>query len=101
MGFIALVVFSFFTFIVFIFLQIFFSKKDSPWAGLILPIITFCFASVIVLGVALDNYYGLPVLPIAFASFIPTAVLLTIYAAGRGNQNRRRALEKMSAQDLE
>lgn len=101
MSFITLLVFVLITFIVFIFLQIFLSKKDNRGAGLILPIITFCFALVVVLSIALDNYYGLPVLPIASASFIPTAVLLTIYAASRGNQNRRRALEKMSAQDLE
>ncbi len=101
MGLIALLAFMLFVFVAFIFLQIFLSKKENKYVGLILPIMTFCFSLITVLSIALDNYYGLPVVPIAFASFIPTAVLLAIYSACRGKRNRQHALEKMSAQDLE
>jgi len=98
---IVLLIFILIVFAGFIALQIFLSKKENKWVGLILPIITFCFSLIIVLSVALDNYYGLPVVLIAFVFFIPTAVLLTIYAACRGKRKRQRALEKMSVQDLE
>ena len=98
---ISILIFSLIVFAGLIILQIFLSKRDNKWVGLILPIITFLFSLVIVLSVALDNYYGLPVLPIAFTFFIPPVVLLTIYVACRGKHNERRALEKMSVQGLE
>ncbi len=66
-----------------VFLQVFFSEKDNKWAGFILPIITFCFAFLIVLTVAFDNYYGLSLPAIAFIFFFPTAILLTIHVAYR------------------
>jgi len=100
MGLYGLLALIFLIFIAFIFLQIFLSKKDNKWVGLILPIITFCFSLIIVLSIALDNYYGLPVVPIAFALFVPTAVLIAIYISYRGKRNKQRALEKMSVQDL-
>lgn len=101
MTFLALAVFALIIFAGFVLLQIYFSKTDHKWVGLVLPIITFCFALPAVLAVTFDRYYGLPVLPYALAFFTPTAVLLAIYAAGRGKRTKRRALEKMSAQDLE
>jgi predicted permease len=101
MGIITLLAFVFFVFLAFIFLQTFLSKKTNKWVGLILPIITFCFSSIIVLSIALDNYYGLLVVPIAFALFVPTAVLVAIYIACRDKRNKQRALEKVSVQDLE
>ena len=35
-----------------VFLQIFLSKKESKWLGLILPFLTFCFSLVAVAGIA-------------------------------------------------
>jgi CHASE2 domain-containing sensor protein len=101
MGLIILLIFAFLIFIAFIFLQIFLSNKDNKLLGLILPVITFLFSLVIVSSIAFDNYYGLPIVPIAFALFIPTIILFALYAACRGKKNKRRALEKMSIQDLD
>jgi len=107
--------------------QIFLSKKESKWAGLILPIISFGISLLAALSVLLfsvdtgtmtqtvngeiveqtvtqinDSSSIIVGAVIAFAySNIPTGVLLAIYAACRGKRNRQRALEKMSVQDLE
>ena len=108
-------------------LQVFLSKKESKWAGLILPIISFCISLMVFFGVLLFT-----VMPgtktttvngeiveqatqqisttssiIASAVYvfllcnIPTGVLLAIHTACRGKRNRQRALDKMSVQDLE
>jgi hypothetical protein len=105
--------------------QVFLSRKESKWPGLILPIISF--------GISLVAVGGLTFFPTAGATLtengevieqvttqtaeissvamtvittfllcnISTAVLLIIYAACRGTRKRRRELEKMSVQDLE
>jgi len=101
MGLIALLIFVLTAFFGLIALQIFLAKLDNIWVGLILPIITFGFSLIIVLSIALDNYYGLPVIPIALAFFTPTVIMLAIYIACKGKRNKQRALEKMSVQDLE
>jgi cytochrome bd-type quinol oxidase subunit 1 len=110
-----------------IWLQIFLSKKESKWAGLILPIITFGISLTALLGGLLFSARtGITTTTVngeiieqttkqianmssiigsAICIFIlyniPTAVLLAIYAACRGKRNRQRALDKMSVQDLE
>jgi glucan phosphoethanolaminetransferase (alkaline phosphatase superfamily) len=107
-------------------LQVFLSKKESKWAGLILPIISFCISLLTVLGIiffsahtgttttTVDgevfeqtvNLFSPTASIIASAAIvfllynIPTVVLILIYQACRGKQKRQRALEKMSAQDL-
>ena len=109
-------------------LQIFLSKKESKWSGLILPIIAFCFSLFIIMSIALFaivpgtgevsqdgviiEQFILPPLMNASEAItviainfllcnIPTAILLAIYAACRDKYNRQRALDKMSVQDLE
>jgi len=116
-------------------LQIFLSKKESKWPGLILPCISFGISVLAVLGILLFSavtgtgatmgttlivdgeiveqiehtvtQISSPGTVIATAVYvfllynIPTAVLIAIYAACRGKRNRKRALEKMSVQDLE
>ena len=87
-----------------IWLQIFLSKKDSKWAGLILPIITFCVSLIFVLNVAATNDVSTVIVTIVSAFLlgnIPTAVLLVIYAVCRGKRKKQRELDKMSVQDLE
>lgn len=101
MGLIALLIFVIIVFFGLIALQILLAKQDNVWIGLILPIITFGFSLIIVLGIVLDNYYGLPVIPIALALFTPTIIMLVIFVSGRGKRTKQRSLEKMSAQDLE
>lgn len=109
-----------------IWLQIFLSKKESKWAGLILPFISFGISLMPLLGVLLfsankgtmttavngeiveqtteqiasiSSIIGSSVY-IFILYNIPTVILLVIYAACRGKRNRQRALEKMSVQDL-
>lgn len=108
-------------------LQIFLSKKESKWAGLILPIISFSISLMVLLGVVVFSAVtGTTTLTengeiveqtvtqigdmstiIASSVYIfmlyniPTAILLVIYAACRGKHKRQRDLEKMSVQDLE
>ncbi len=108
-------------------LQIFLSKKENKWAGLILPFVSFGVSIMALLGVLLfsahmgtmtttvngeivaqtteqiasmSSIIGSAVY-IFILHNIPTAILLAIYAACRGKRHRQRALEKMSVQDLE
>ena len=84
-------------------LQIFLSRRQSRWPGLVLPGVTVLYSLLMVLGVAAFNG-GLPWGPILACLIfgnIPTLVLLAIYFACRGKYRRRRALDKMNAQDLE
>lgn len=113
-----------------IFLQIFLSKMEGKWMGLILPIITLAFSLMTIMGMAvyvhpgpitemnfvdgelittvIHEAGGRELIPGAIGAVvytfvimnIPTAVLLIIYKAVRGKQNRNRDLEKMSVQDL-
>jgi hypothetical protein len=116
-----------------IILQIFLSRKENKWAGLILPLISFLISLTVVTGLLLFTSVtvtesrtvmengevmeqAVPQPPtqqtadagaliltgtyIFLLYNIPTAALLAAYAAGRGKLKRRRALEKMSVQDL-
>jgi len=108
-----------------IILQIFLSKTESKWPGLILPIMSFCFALLISLSLISDGYATTTVMVdgeiieqtmeqvtdlasiitsaiLFFLLFnIPTGVLLATYAACRGKLKKKRALDKMQVQDLE
>ena len=108
-------------------LQIFLSKKENKWLGLILPIISFGISMFVVLGlvfftpttstqtlmmngeiveqtVTQVGDAGAAVATAVFAFLlwnIPTGVFLTIYSGCRSKFNKQRSLEKMSVQDLE
>jgi len=113
-----------------IFLQIYLSKKDGKWLGLILPLITFSLSLLVVFGMAAyvgsetftvsefvdgelvtrvvhenQNRQALPG-AVAGAIFtfimmnIPTVILLIIYKAVREKDKRQREVEKMSVHDL-
>ena len=89
-----------------IFLQIFLSKKESKWFGLILPFISFAYSLLMIFGIAVTddmslwNIVGL-IISTFFVSNIPTIILLAIYFGCREKIKREKALEKMSIQDLE
>ena len=109
-----------------IILQIFLSKKESKWPGLMLPIISFSVSLLTLSGILLFTVQtgvvtriedGVVVEQIVseivpktsvviqavyfFLMFnIPTMILLAIYGACRGRQKKKRDLEKMSALDL-
>lgn len=103
-----------------ILLQIYLSKRDNRWFGLILPVIFFCLSIVLVfvfmpIRVGISNVLvdgknqpaeqptGLLILHL-FLTFlvanIPTGLFLLIYFASREKMKRRRELERMAAQEL-
>jgi hypothetical protein len=87
-----------------ILLQIFLSKRESVWPGLILPGITFCGSLLFVLGMVVigdrSSFIATSMLAFFYCN-IPTCILLAIYFACRSKQKKRKALDRMSAQDLE
>lgn len=89
-----------------IFLQIFLSKKNSKWFGLILPAITFLYSLLMVLGLAAytvmrDGEVFILIASTFLISNIPTIVLLGIYFGCREKKKLHAQLEKMNIQDLE
>lgn len=85
-----------------ILLQIYLSKRESRWAGLMLPIISFLISFIYPLNMAIPSagrYIVSLILGWLLAN-IPTIILLTIYFACRGKQNRNKQLDKMNIQDL-
>lgn len=103
-------------------LQIFLSKTDSKWAGLIMPVISFGISLLITLRSVLfslqtrtfSGYINgeyieyiesmFSIIGTAIMIFvlfnISTGILIAIYTACRGKKNRQRALEMMNIQDL-
>ena len=83
-------------------LQIFLSRRQSRWPGLVLPGVTVLYSLLMVLGVAAFNG-GLPWGPILGCLIfgnIPTLVLLAIYWAARERFRTRRQMDKMKIDDL-
>lgn len=88
-----------------IFLQIFLSKRQSKWFGLILPIITFIYSLLIIFNVAVMPGMTVSQVFLAFASSflfsnIPTFILFAIYCGCREKKKKRALLDKMNIQDL-
>jgi uncharacterized membrane-anchored protein YitT (DUF2179 family) len=113
-----------------IILQIFLSKKEAKWPGLILPIIAVVISLIVVFSIAAYTTTGMtvtnengvvvqeestsimePIKDVPSLIFtvisvfllynIPTIILLAIYFACREKRRRKKALDKMQAQDLE
>ena len=86
-------------------LQIFLSKRDSKWPGLVLPIIAFLFGLLYPLNMmapsdaAATGFAGQVVL-VWFVANIPTIVFLAIYFGCRKKQHRNKQIDKMNIQDL-
>lgn len=86
-----------------ILLQIFLSKRESKWPGLVLPAISFLWSllylfSLMDTGSVVQNI--LTALLTVLLSNIPTLVLLAIYWAVREKRRKRSELDKMSIDDL-
>ena len=86
-------------------LQVFFSKKENKWLGLILPAIFFVYSILMVLSIAVfDDMSGWDVFSMLASTFllsnILTLILLGIYFAYRGKIKRNDELNKMNIQDL-
>ena len=87
-----------------ILLQIFLSRRQSRWPGLILPALTLLYSLVMVLNVANtgDLASALLAMGVTFLlSNLPTLILLVIYAACREKYRKKKQMEKMDIQDLE
>lgn len=89
-----------------IWLQIFLSKKDNKWLGLILPIVAFLFGLLYPLNMVAPSDgvtvgFIMQMLLVWLLGNIPTIVLLLIYISCRQKKNRNKQLDKMNIQDLD
>lgn len=88
-----------------ILLQIFLSKTESRWPGLVLPIIAFLFSFFFPLSLmvpeegATAGFY-FEMLLLWLLGNIPTIILLTVYFVCREKHRRNKQLDKMNIQDL-
>ena len=84
-------------------LQIYLSRRESRWPGLVLPGITFLFSLVAILNVvrmgsAAEVIATLLMVVITFN--IPTLILLAIYFACRSGRKKKSEIDKMNIDDL-
>ena len=89
-----------------IWLQVFLSKKENRWLGLMLPFISFAYSLLMVFSIALvDSMTAWEIFGLIASTFfianIPTIILLAIYWGCREKIRQKKALEKMNIQDLE
>lgn len=89
-----------------VFLQIFLSKRESRWPGLILPVISFVVALLFPLNMVMPpegvtSSFIVEMIAAFLLANIPTIILLLIYFGFRGKKRRRKQLEKMNIQDLQ
>lgn len=86
-----------------ILLQIFLSRRESRWPGLILPLLAFLNSLLLPLNVMDTGSVSqniLLVLVTLLAGNIPTLILLAIYWAAREKYRVRDQMEKMGKQDI-
>lgn len=94
-----------------ILLQIFLSRRESRWPGLVLPGLCVLFSLCAAVGLALFSFVPsqdsgldtviIPALLVFVLYNIPTCILLAIYFACRERYRRSKQLEKMNILDLE
>lgn len=85
-----------------ILLQLFLSRRQSKWPGLILPLLSFLYSLVLVMNVtAVDGQipWG-PLLAAFVMGNIPTVILLAIYWAAREKLRVKDQIDKMNIDDL-
>lgn len=86
-----------------VFLQIFLSRRESRWPGLVLPLLAFLQSLLLPLNVMDTGSVSqniLLVLVTLLAGNIPTLILLAIYWAVREKRKVRNQLDKMNINDL-
>lgn len=84
-------------------LQIFLSKRESKWPGLVLPLLTFLLALLQVLSIMDTGSVSqnvLLVLTTLLIGNIPTLILLAIYWAVREKRRVKAQMDKMNIDDL-
>ena len=86
-----------------IILQVFLSRLENKWSGLILPSISLLFSLIPVLSIAVFDR-GLNIIITSVLVFllfnIPTAIFFTIYFYYRNKKKKNQEISKMSIQDL-
>ena len=85
-----------------IFLQIFLSRREGKWPGLVLPVLSFLYSLVMAFSAVAYNGtipWG-PILACLILGNIPTAFFLVIYFACREKFRKRSELDKMQINDL-
>ena len=86
-----------------ILLQIFLSKRESKWPGLVLPVISFLWSLLYLFNLmdtgSVVRNIVMAILTILLTN-IPTLVLLAIYWAVREKRRKRSEIEKMNIDDL-
>ena len=85
-----------------ILLQVFLSRREGKWPGLVLPVLSFLYSLVMAFSAVAYNG-GIPWGPILASLIlgnIPTAFLLVIYFACREKFRKRNELDKMQINDL-
>ena len=89
-----------------VYLQIYFSKMESKWMGLILPGLTLIYSIIIVLNIVepsvdISTTQRIAMVLSAFlTSNISTIILLAIYAVVRQKLKRQSEIDKMNIKDL-
>lgn len=86
-----------------ILLQIFLSKRESKWPGLVLPLLTFLLSLLQVLSIADTGSVSqniLLILTTVLVGNIPTLALLAIYWAAREKCRVQAQMDKMHIDDL-
>ncbi len=86
-----------------VFLEIFLSKRESRWPGLVLPLLTFLAAILQVLNImdtGSTSRNVLMVLVTLLVGNIPTLVLLAVYWAVREKRRVKEQIDKMHIDDL-
>ncbi|WP_330634645.1 hypothetical protein [Anaerovorax sp. IOR16] len=87
-------------------LQIFLSKRENKWFGLVLPLIFFAYSLLMIVSLAIfDGMSHWDIFGLMASTFIlsniPTLVYLIIYFACREKYKQKKELGKMNIQDLE
>lgn len=84
-------------------LQIFLSRRESRWPGLVLPLLTFLLALLQTLNIVDTGSVAQNILLVLTALLIgniPTLVLLAIYWAAREKRRVKAQMDKMHIDDL-
>lgn len=87
-------------------LQIFLSRAESKWLGLVIPIICFLYGLLYPLnmmapiGGATAQFY-IQMLAVWVMGNIPTLIFQTIYFVCRKGKKRNKSIDKMNIQDLD
>ena len=81
-----------------ILLQIFLSRTESKWPGLVLPVLSFVCSLIIPLNMIVAN--GVVLLAWIIVN-IPTVILLLVYFICREKYRKKNQMEKMKILDLE